>query len=283
MKMHILLTGATGYLGSHILKKLIKDNQYDITLLIRDKSNCERINSELNLVNLVYVKNISKRIFSENKFNTIIHCATNYGKNTEIRDVYEANFFLPFKILNLAKDSGVEKFVNTSTSLNKDINFYSLSKKHFEEVAIAMSKTMSLSFINVILELFYGADAPDSIFPSYIINSLKKNIIKIDITEGKQKRDFIYIDDVVEAYLKIIQKKFDNGFLNLEIGSGAAVSIRSFVKIVMKLTNSKTIINFGSIPYRENEQMYSKANLKEMLKIGWHPKINLVNGIKKYL
>ena len=73
--------------------------------------------------------------------------------------------------------------------------------------------------------------------------------------------------------------KFDKGFYNLPIGSGKAISLRNFCSLVKKKTGSKIKLNYGAIPYRENEVMNSVADLSNITKMGWTPKIPLGKAI----
>ena len=112
------------------------------------------------------------------------------------------------------------------------------------------------------LEHFYGPKDVDSKFTTHVMNSCLRNVPELKLTSGEQKRDFIYIDDVVSAYLIILDniKGFSDFFNEFDVGSGAAVSIRDFVEKVHQITDSQTHLAFGSIPYRTGEVMSSNAN-----------------------
>ena len=132
------------------------------------------------------------------------------------------------------------------------------------------------------LEHFYGPEDADSKFTTHVINSCLKNVPELKLTFGEQKRDFIYIDDVVSAYLIILEKieEFQDFFNEFHVGSGAAVSIRDFVEKVHQITESQTHLAFGSIPYRTGEMMSSNANVEPLAELGWFCKTNLDQGLK---
>jgi nucleoside-diphosphate-sugar epimerase len=137
--------------------------------------------------------------------------------------------------------------------------------------------------INVALEHFYGPCDDSSKFVTYIIHSLLSNVELIKLTEGRQKRDFIYIDDVVSAFMTIIKKipTFEHRYCRFEVGSSKTVEIREFVQLAKEVCcNNKTNLDFGAIPYRKNEVMSSDVNISELCSLGWHPKISLLNGLK---
>lgn len=282
-KNTILITGGTGYLGSRILKKLIaSDNK--IILLKRSYSNTFRIKD---IENLIITYNVDKlaleNIFLEHKINIILHCATDYGrKNIEPLQIIDANLTLPLRLLELGKRNGVSCFINTDTILDKRVSYYSLSKRQFHDWFLLYRK--DLCCINIALEHFFGPGDDKTKFVSYIINELVNKTEKIDLTLGEQKRDFVYIDDVVAGFLLIIKKSLElgYGYFKFEIGSGSLISIRDFViKIKELIGNASTKLNFGAIPYRENEVMNSHVDLAEIKKLGWVCENSLEEALKK--
>jgi CDP-paratose synthetase len=281
----VLLTGGTGYLGSKILKQLV-DKGYSIILLKRSFSNTVRIIDYLSKIKMYNIDIVPlEKIFSENNIDTIVHCATNYGRGeTDPLHVIEANLLLPLKLLGLGKKYHVKSFVNTDTILDKRINYYSLSKKQFRDWLFAYKQ--DLTCINVTLEHFYGSGDDSTKFVTYIVHNLLKNVDKIDLTRGEQKRDFIYIDDVVNAFLKIINSldSFRTDFYEFEVGTSQPLSIKEFVELAKKLSgNSHTLLNFGALPYRENEVMDYSVNTSEISKLGWKCNCDIEDGLKKMI
>jgi len=281
----ILLTGGTGYLGSKILKQLV-DNGYNIILLKRSFSNPVRIKEYINKITSYDIDLVPlERIFSENTIDTIVHCATNYGRGeNDPLHVIEANLVLPLKLLELGKKYHVKSFINTDTILDKRINYYSLSKRQFIDWLFVYKHDYTC--INVALEHFYGSGDDETKFVTYIVHNLLKNVDKIDLTKGEQKRDFIYIDDVVNAFIKIINSldNFSQDFYEFEVGTNHPLSIKEFVELAKQLSgNEQTLLNFGALPYRENEVMNYKVNTSEILKLGWKCNRTVEEGLKKMI
>jgi nucleoside-diphosphate-sugar epimerase len=281
----ILLTGGTGYLGSKILKQLV-DNGYNIILLKRSFSNPVRIKEYINKITSYDIDLVPlERIFSENTIDTIVHCATNYGRGeNDPLHVIEANLLLPLKLLELGKKYHVKSFINTDTILDKRINYYSLSKRQFKDWLFVYKHDYTC--INVALEHFYGSGDDETKFVTYIVHNLLKNVDKIDLTKGEQKRDFIYIDDVVNAFIKIINSldNFSQDFYEFEVGTNHPLSIKEFVELAKQLSgNEQTLLNFGALPYRENEVMNYKVNTSEILKLGWKCNRTVEEGLKKMM
>ena len=141
-----------------------------------------------------------------------------------------------------------------------------------------------LACVNVALEHFYGPGDDPSKFVSNIIGKLLRQEACIALTPGEQRRDFIYIDDVVDGFLKIIDWSFGQsaGFHHYEIGSGQTLSIRDFVQQIKRLTgNERTELAFGALPYRALEVMESRVNLAPLAGLGFQPRISLEEGLSR--
>jgi nucleoside-diphosphate-sugar epimerase len=282
MKRKILLTGATGFLGSSILRRIISD--YEVSVIVRAISNHHRIVDQEGLINIYNLDEVSiEEIITQVGPDIIIHCATDYGrKQVSPLQVIEANLILPLKLLYYAELNGVSMFVNTDTFLDKRINHYSLSKRQFSEWFQTFSDRMIC--VNMILEHFYGPHDDKTKFVSFVISELLVDKEKIDLTLGEQKRNFIYIDDVVAAFETVIKNDFkeQKGFYNYFVGSDESIAIKDFVGLLKQYTgNEKTFLNFGAIPYRPNEVMESEIDTTELKKLGWLPATSLENGLLK--
>lgn len=280
--MKILLTGATGYLGSHLLAALLGVGS-EVVLLKRSFSNTFRIKKLLETCTSYDLDKIElTQVFEKHQFDVIIHCATNYGrKEADPLQTIEANLLLPLKLLELGRIFSTQAFVNTDTILDKGVNTYSLSKNQFKDWLQVYSS--DLVCCNVALEHFYGPGDDRSKFVTSIIEAFLSNKPQIELTQGLQKRDFIYIDDVVDAMGAIVEAclGYGPGLYPFEVATGNPLSIRHFVELVRELSgNSTTNLLFGAIPYRDKEMMSCNTNLEAISKLGWGPKYTLIQGLR---
>jgi len=279
--MNILITGATGYLGSKLTNELLKSGHI-IHCTIRDtvKINKQRLSKNTKIYEIEKIE--INDIFRDNKIDCIIHCATNYGRGTKnnLLEMIDANIYFPLKILLAAKKYKVKYFINTDTALQSYVSEYSFTKKQFLNWLIFFSKDITV--VNILLEHFYGPKDKESKFINYMINKLIKNKdISIPLTKGNQRRDFIYIDDVLSAYQCIIAnlEKLDNKFNNISLGSNELISIKNLaIMIKDKCNNSKSTLKFGALPSRKSEQD-SNADLTFITSLGWRKKYTLEKGI----
>jgi len=281
----ILITGATGFLGSHLLPTLI-DKGYDIIILKRSFSNICRIQNVLSQIKSYDIDKVSiKKIFSENKIRGIIHLATDYGRknNNDIVQMSKANIEMPAKLLDLGCKHGIVFFINTHTFWNSKYSLYSAMKNSFIEIAKYFSSNFNVKFINMKIEHMYGENDDYSKFIPFVIKNILEDK-KIKVTKGEQKRDFVYVQDVVNAYLKVLDNlgNLNNNFTEFEIGTGNSVTLRDFVNKIEEEINKKANIKWGAIPYRKNEIFDSKANIEKAKNIlGWTPKYDINNGLKR--
>ena len=147
------------------------------------------------------------------------------------------------------------------------------------------AKSKKIDFINIKLEQFYGPDDDLTKFPLFIIKNCLNNTPELKLTMGTQKRDFIHVEDVISAYSIMISKYITgkNNYYEYELGNGKAVSVREFVEFVHRMTHSKTVLKFGAIPFRNEEIMFSQADIEPLKDLGWYPKYNLEDGIMEII
>jgi CDP-paratose synthetase len=279
--MNILISGASGYLGSHLVKSLSSEHQ--VVALIRSSSSKMRLQ---NLpIDIVYLdeEGALEKVFQAHKPEVVINTAALYGRKGEtVSELVEANIGFPVKLLALANQYKSKAFINTGTSLPDNISPYALTKNTFVNLA-KFNTSNAPKFINIALEHFYGPEDDPSKFTSYVINSCLKDE-DLKLTSGEQQRDFIYIDDVVSAYKIIVSNKAKlEPFETIQVGSGECPTVRSFVETIHACSHSKSKLEFGAIGMRENELMYSCADTFKLRQLGWQPIHSLESGIKTTL
>ncbi|MDR1560900.1 MAG: NAD(P)-dependent oxidoreductase [Holosporaceae bacterium] len=278
----ILLTGGTGFLGSNVLKRLIES--YSVILLKRSFSDTSRIKGIPK--ERVFFYDVDKMpletVFSQNKIDVILHCATNYGRSEgAITKIVNDNLLFPLNLLNLSMKYRVSKFVNCDTILGRNVNEYSLSKKQFLDWLKFYSNDIGV--VNLKLEQFYGPFDNESKFITFLARAFLENKPEIDLTDGYQKRCFTYIDDVVRAILLVLKNVLEHqvSYKEYLISSEEKISIRELVSLVKKIVgNTTTKLNFGAVLTRKNELSEYEIDISEIKKIGWIPKYLLEKGLK---
>ena len=119
----------------------------------------------------------------------------------------------------------------------------------------------------------------DKKFAAWVLKKCISNDT-LQLTSGIQQRDFIYIDDVLSAYEVILMNKSGLGkSQTISVGSGCPTSLRYFVETIHKYTQSRSRLEFGALPLREEESMYSCADIRELSRLEWKAKFTLEQGI----
>ena len=289
----VLVTGATGFIGRHLVDALIKEKA-DISVISRKKV---LLNRKINIYvgDLTDPKFISK-VVKEVKPKKIFHLAAivNPSRDISILDeIFKINFFGTVNLLNSLKNVDYDSFI-----LNSTAEVYGNSKMPFKEDMLlsplspySLSKASAEIFCNIlyknngypitILRLFlvYGPGQKSNRFLPQLLTALLKNK-KFSMTKGQQKRDYIFIDDVIEALIKSSLIKQASGE-TINICSGKQFSIKSIATKIATMLNAKTLIKYN-LPYRKNEQWnYCGDGTKAKKILNWNPRTDIDAGLEK--
>jgi CDP-paratose synthetase len=288
--MKVLITGASGFIGSHLVRSL-RNHGSEIILLKRSTSNCRRIEDLLPTLRFFDLdRKPLVDVFQENPgIDAIVHVATCYGRGGESASaILEANTLFPLGLLELASQNGVKAFLNTDTFFADNpsgyghLNVYTVAKRQFAEWGRQMAAPLKIAFLNLKLFHVYGPLDGEEKFATRIIRSCLSNEPEIPLTPGEQKRDFIFVHDVVDAFRALLDysRSAPVGSLEFQAGTGRLHSIRHFVESVHGLTHSKSKLLFGALPYRENEFSFPAADSASLRALGWKPAWTLESGLE---
>lgn len=285
--MKILLTGASGFLGSALALHLLSAG-HQVALLLRPTSRLDRLRGLDAAFDIgrcaadIELDAFVNRVQPD----AVIHTACAYGRQGEsMLQLADANLRLGLAILQVLQRTGRPvTFINTGTVLAPEVSIYALTKHQFAQWGrfVAAQSSGQMRFINVLLQHMYGPGDDPSKFTTHVLHACHRNEPLLKLTAGEQTRDFIYIDDVVSAYSTLLDPRtLLEPVLDIEVGSGVAPTIREFVGTVHRLTASRTELLFGALPYRANEAMHCQADVAHMNKLGWKPMFDLEAGLKK--
>lgn len=281
--MRVLLTGATGFLGSSLASALLAAGMTVIAI----KRQISKIPAWMEKAGNLYFINFEdldcSTIFESGEPpDAIIHTATDYGRTgSSFVEMYQSNVLNPLVLLEQAINSNTTVFINTDTVVDKYLNAYALTKTHFADWGRLLTALNKIRFINIRLQYLYGPGEKSIHFVASVIRACLTNQPEIRLTLGEQQRDFIFIDDAISAYLILLShgKTWEPGFYSIDLGSGKTTTIREFVELVRKLTKSKTRLCFGAVEYRSGEMMHAVADNSYLMQLGWIPKIDLHRGL----
>lgn len=259
----IIVTGGNGFLGKNLVKSLIDEGAdvivFDKTLshnfkeIKIDITDFESLNTNINVI----------------KPHIIFHLAAilNRDRSFDQHDqIMKINYFGTINLLKALQNIDYDNFIFTSTSeiygsnkapFKEDMmpmpaSPYSLSKCFAELAVKTFSEIHKKNFTILRLFNFYGQEMPDSFFVSQLIKSLKNNNV-FKMTKGEQKRDFIHVNDVVNAMiLAASNTKYANNEI-FNVCTGKSITIKELAEKCKQLLKANCEIDLGALPYRENE------------------------------
>jgi len=293
--MTILLTGATGFLGSHLLEALLNSG-YAVVILKRSFSDTWRIVHLLDRVKTYDVDKVSvDKAITESHIDVVVHMATLYRKfdtGKEISEMVASNIAFPCEILESGIRHGLKAFINTGTFFEYDcsalpvkedaptkpFNFYAKTKLAFENIL----KTYSPSLSTVTLRLFspYGPKDNDKLIPMLIRKAAAGE--PINLSDGLQKLDFVFAEDITDAFLRAIKltQNPTPGHSVFNIGSGMAISVREIVSILEQQLGASLNKQWG--PPSSVDIPIAFADIERAKEIlGWVPRHSIHEGLAK--
>ena len=283
--MNVLLTGGTGFLGSRLAERFMGLGLKCANLARAHSNSTKRTRSVTGLIDYVYSNDGDLRdIVTEYKPELILHTACNYGRRGEsIYSIVEDNISFGVRLLEACINQSERDvvFFNTGSSLESSVSYYAAAKKAFSELLHLTGKVHSnLRVCNFVLEHLYGPGDSNEKFPTFVVSELSKNSPELKLTSGRQRRDFVYINDVVDAYEIVFHHRKKLGaFEDIPLGSGQSVEIREFVELAAEITGSNSELKFGSLPDREDGDVVYCADISKLESLGFKPKYDLRKGL----
>jgi nucleoside-diphosphate-sugar epimerase len=289
--MRILITGSTGYVGRHLVPKLLRNGHEILELTIEPLLSAQLYGDST----IKYLISDDQKSLTENieSFNPeiVIHLAsflTSTDDYQTLTKLLNTNIIFFCRVLDSLKNLNVKLFINTGTFAEyykgNDIfdpaYLYSATKTASRSFLDYYSKVYSFKQTTVVPYTIYGGKDTQKKIIDIILDSIESKI-PVDLSPGEQVLDFIHVEDVTDFYVKLIdhteilpQKS------NFKLGTGKGHTLKQLANIIEKVTNKKTNINWGGKPYRPTDVMYAVADISTQSNLfSWFPEIKLINGI----
>ena len=296
--MKILITGGAGFIGSHLVEKLIAKKHKIVVIDNLSTGRIENIKPFLSYIKFIK-KDISKISTIEKYFKNIdvvFHLAALADIVPSInspKKYFLSNVLGTLNVLEASVKYKIKKFIYTASSScygipkkyptdekeKIDTKYpYALTKKNGEDLVLHWAKVYRLNVTSFRLFNVYGTRSRTSgtygaMFGTFLKQKIKKYPFTV-VGDGSQTRDFTFVTDVVDVLIKSINYKKNSQIFN--VGSGKSISIN---KICDLLGGQKQFI-----PLRPGEPKKTFANIKKIKKeLNWKPKIQIEKGIEVLL
>jgi nucleoside-diphosphate-sugar epimerase len=294
----VLITGISGFIGSHLARRLVEEGA-DVYGLVRNSSNLWRIQDFKSQIKLHYIdlrdfRGVGKAV-QDIKPQKVFHLGAyvDVSRSSKVIDeMVEVNLKGTLNLLRTLDETGYDCFINTGTSeeygdnpapfreeqIPNPISPYSASKAAITLFCQMLHKTNKLPIVTLRPFLTYGpGQESNMLIPSLIKKTLKGETF--EMTRGEQTREFNYVDDIVDGFIKAsINLRAVGEIIN--IGNGVEYEVRDVVAIILRLMNSSLKPKVGALDYRPGETWHFYCdNTKAREILGWEPKIKLEDGL----
>jgi len=293
----VLITGATGFIGANLVRMALKEGS-EVYIITRKESDKWRINDVLTYI-VEYNADLQdydklKCIISRIKPEIIYHTAT-YGGRPNQKDavrIMQTNLIGTINLITACKKYGFDLFVNTGSSseygikektmqeedLLEPVNDYGVSKSAVTQYCQAIAKNEDLPIVTLRLFSPYGSyEESVRLIPSVILSCLRRK--KPKISSPNFVRDFVYIQDVLDAYAKLSEVRPLSGEI-FNIGSGKQCTVGDVANKIIELSGYDIEFDTGMPQGWPNEPKKWEADISKANDIlGWKPKYDLENGL----
>lgn len=290
--MKYLLTGATGYIGHSLCKKLINEG-HDVACVIRKTSKIDKL-LLLGVKEFIVHEGIETTASFLETFSpdVVFHLSSLFiarHKPEDIADLIQSNVTFPTTILEAMQLAGSKNFVNIGTLWQnfEDERYnptclYAATKQAFCDILRFYSENYGITNTTLKLSDTYGPnDNRAKILNLLVEISQTGEVLKM--SAGEQLLDYVYIDDVTSAICKAGDLLTSGHKLEREyaVSTKQLKSLKEIAKIVETVSQKELNIEWGALAYREREIMSPWCGGKWIP--GWEPKTEITDGIKRIL
>jgi UDP-glucuronate 4-epimerase len=313
----VLVTGAAGFIGFFLIQRLVADGHsvvgvdnmnsyYDVELkharlaVLKKQPDFTFIKADLSDRTAV------EKIFSDHRFTRVVHLAAQAGVRFSLTDPHEyipANLSGFFNVLHACKEAGIKHFVYASSSsvygANKKVpfaeedatdhpvNLYAATKRANELMAWSYAHIYDLPSTGLRFFTVYGPwGRPDMAYFHFTRSILARQTIKV-FNHGNMKRDFTYIDDIIESVVRIIDiiPKANNAGARARVFNIGRNKPENLMKIISVLEEALGVkANMEMLPMQPGEMLDTYADSTPLItETGFSPSINIEEGIAKFV
>lgn len=288
MKKHLLITGATCYMGVKLSQSLCED--YSLTLLLRNSSrNRFRLDDLKGKVKLVEYSSYDDidSLFANHSFQAVLHLAT--GNHIEsFENILETNIIFSTRLAKAYSQFNPKGcFINIGTysTYNEQgdyqpNNLYDASKKAFEDILDLYKVQNGINIMTLYFSHIYGLDSWQERLMALLINSFKEGSEPLALTEGKEFVNHLFIDDAIKAFQIALDLIFSDSYQKEGLHkryflvSNETLTLRETAQAMESLLGKKANVVWGARPYTKGKIINKPYTTGDRLPM-WEPKYTL--------
>jgi nucleoside-diphosphate-sugar epimerase len=297
---HVLVTGATGFIGSHLVKRLVKEGAHVSALLMSecDPGSIADLFEHIKIIkaDIADVVSLHTALALE-KPEIVFHLAACVDVRRDwecVSLMIENNLVGTANLLHVLKDRQIDLMINIGSSeeygdasspqfeTNRElpVSPYSFSKVAAVYLCQMAARVFNFPVVTARLFPVYGPGQNTGMFiPSAIIKLLNREEFRM--SPGEQIREFNYVDDVVEALIRLSAS--DDNIIGsvINVGNGIPYKIIEVIDTIKGLIDDNACIQVGALPYRVGEVMESYCDNSLLKRLtGWEPQFSLEEGLR---
>lgn len=288
--MIIVITGATGYIGNAVAKRLSKEN--DVWCAVRHTSDMHRIEHIRCRTFDVDPRECLYKRLVEIKPQLVIHLAGVFlseHRSDNISEMLDSNIDFPTILFDAAYEAGCRQFINTGScwqnyggSKYNPVNLYAATKQATEDILEFYVNVKSVKAITLCIFDSYGPDDSRNKVLN-IVNQLSDGD-SIDMSGGEQKMYLCYIEDIASAYaqaINVLSNMKDGEYAKYAVRGEKTYSLKEIIDKYLILSKKKIVIRWGKRQYRKREIMDPSG--WGTIMPGWHAEYSLEKGLRLYI
>jgi nucleoside-diphosphate-sugar epimerase len=287
-----LVTGGTGFIGSHLVRRLVREG-WKVDLVTPPDTPLAALQDTASRVGVHVLDGSTEQLCSivaSCQPDIVFHLASLFLASHDVSQVeplVRSNVLFGTQVAEAMVKSGVLRVVNTGTSWQhfegrdySPVCLYAATKQAFEDVLAYYVEACGLRLVTLKLFDTYGPDdARPKLMPA--LRRAAQSGTRLQMSPGEQLVDFVYIDDVIEAFFVAARRLFGNDLQEAEcygVSSGHPMRLRDVVETYERVTGKKIMVEWGTRPYRPREVMVPWTSSPIP---GWQPRVELEEGIKR--
>lgn len=296
-RIKVLVTGATGYIGSRLVNRLL-NSDYDVSITVRPHSDLSCFRGEIEKSNRILIDAETtavelSELIGDIKPDVVVHLASLYigeHKVEQIEALINSNVLFGSQLLEAMDCSLCKNLLNVGTAWQhynnaeyEPVNLYSATKQAFLDIAQYYQKARDFKIIDLKLFDTYGPGDPRQKIIPYLIKNLDSTT-EILLSPGDQTINVVHVDDVMDCLEKAIIRLEHEKLLELEeyaVGAVNTLSLKELVSLIERIALKKLPIKWGGRGYRKREVMVPWVTNKSFP--GWAPKISLEDGLRQII